>query len=279
MSKFVSIDVETANSFMGSICQIGAVRFSQGRPTEEKMWLVDPKTDFDEINISIHGIDEERVRGCPAIPVALGELREFIEDDVAVCHTHFDRVAIAQACEGHQLAAFQCRWLDSARVARRTWTEVARRGYGLAALAARHGIEFRHHDALEDARAAGLILHLALAESSLSIEDWLDQVERSITPAGTVTRTGEGDGPLLGECIVFTGALAMPRAQAADRAASLGADVGSTVSKKTTIVVVGDQDLDKLAGHSKSSKHRKAEKMIVDGHPIRILAECDFNAF
>jgi DNA polymerase-3 subunit epsilon len=31
-----------------------------------------------------------------------------------------------------------------------------------------------------------------------------------------------------------------------------------------------------VAGEQKSSKHRKAEKLIEDGHPIRILKESDF---
>jgi DNA polymerase III subunit epsilon len=42
------------------------------------------------------------------------------------------------------------------------------------------------------------------------------------------------------------------------------------------MLVVGDQDIAKLAGHEKSSKHRKAEELIAKGTPIRILKESDF---
>lgn len=42
------------------------------------------------------------------------------------------------------------------------------------------------------------------------------------------------------------------------------------------MLVVGDQDISKLAGSSKSSKHRKAAQLILSGHPIRILSESDF---
>lgn len=38
MTSFVAIDVETANAFMGSICQIGAVRFENGREVENVSW-------------------------------------------------------------------------------------------------------------------------------------------------------------------------------------------------------------------------------------------------
>ena len=41
-------------------------------------------------------------------------------------------------------------------------------------------------------------------------------------------------------------------------------------------MVVGDQDIRVLAGHDKSSKHRKAEELIAKGQKIRILKESDF---
>jgi DNA polymerase-3 subunit epsilon len=35
-------------------------------------------------------------------------------------------------------------------------------------------------------------------------------------------------------------------------------------------------DVTRLAGHEKSSKHRKAEELITKGFPIRIIRETDF---
>lgn len=75
---------------------------------------------------------------------------------------------------------------------------------------------------------------------------------------------------------MFTGALSITRAQASDMAASLGCSVLPGVSKKITLLVVGDQDLRITGGDGKSSKHRKAEEMLAKGHPIRILSESDF---
>ncbi len=45
------------------------------------------------------------------------------------------------------------------------------------------------------------------------------------------------------------------------------------VTKHTTMMVVGDQDLRVLAGKEKSSKHLKAEMLIRQGQSIRILGE------
>lgn len=279
MTSFVAIDVETANAFMGSICQIGAVRFEEGREVESISWLVDPLDDFDPLNISIHGINEQIVRGQPCFAERHAELDHFTMGAVTVCHTHFDRVALMQACAAGEHPPLTCRWLDSARVARRAWPEVAHSGFGLAPLAKRFGFSFRHHDAVEDARVAGLILLRAIADTGREIEDWFTGVEGSLSGLDKpIRRSGDGDGPLVGEKIAFTGALSIPRRLAADRAHQLGAAVEPNVTKETTLLVVGDQDLSKLAGQSKSSKHRKAEQLIANGQPIRIVAESDFMA-
>ena len=76
--------------------------------------------------------------------------------------------------------------------------------------------------------------------------------------------------------VVFTGALSIPRNQAAELAAQIGCDVSQTVTQSTTILVVGQQDIRKLAGQLKSSKQRKVEELIRKGQTIRILGEQDF---
>jgi DNA polymerase-3 subunit epsilon len=68
----------------------------------------------------------------------------------------------------------------------------------------------------------------------------------------------------------------MTRAEAALMAAKIGCAVAAGVTKETTILVVGNQDARKLAGHEKSSKHRKAENLIQKGQAIKIITEKDF---
>ena len=75
---------------------------------------------------------------------------------------------------------------------------------------------------------------------------------------------------------VFTGALSVHRVEAAAIASDAGCEVDEGVTKRTTILVVGDQDLRQLAGYTKSAKHRKAEQLAAKGQHIRILFERDF---
>ena len=276
--RFVAIDVETANPNMSSICQIGLVLFDGGREIRSASVLVDPRTWFDPINVSIHGIDEGTVAGAKSFTEHHDWLRGWTDGETVVCHTHFDRVALIQACEKGRKPNLECIWLDSARVTRRAWPQFAQRGYGLANVAAHCGIVFQHHDALEDARTAGLILIQAVKETGLGIPEWLARVRRGISEGGNIRREGDGSGALLSETVVFTGALQIPRREAADRASEAGAKVHPGVTKQTTMLVVGDQDIAKLNGREKSSKHMKTETLITAGQSIRIIGETDFMA-
>ena len=63
--RFISLDVETANADMASICQIGAAKFVDGQIAAEWKTYIDPKDYFSPVNVSIHGINEDAVRGAP----------------------------------------------------------------------------------------------------------------------------------------------------------------------------------------------------------------------
>lgn len=275
--NFISIDVETANADMSSICQIGLAYFEKGTLCKEWKSYLDPEDFFDEINISIHGIDDSTVKGSPRLPEIANILYSFLDDEITVCHTHFDRVSIRKAFDKYGIRHPKNIWLDSARVARRTWEEFAWRGYGLRQVCEKLEYKFKHHDALEDAKAAGYIMLTAMQQSRLNLEEWLKRVNQPISILAEKQKFDVNpEGCLYGEVIVFTGVLELKRAEAADMAASIGCKVESGVTKKTTILVVGNQDIKKLAGHEKSSKHRKAEELILNGQPIRILGENDF---
>jgi DNA polymerase-3 subunit epsilon len=276
--KFVAIDVETANPQLSSICQVGVVGFEGGEEVFAASWFVDPDDYFDGLHVSIHGIDEARVAGAPRFAAIYQRLDELLSEQVVISHTAFDRSAIHQACARHAPSPISCRWMDSAKVARRAWPQFAQRGYGLANVAAELGITFRHHDALEDARAAGQIMLRAVQHSGLPLEDWFARCGQPIGDSRSVARSGDGDGPLLGETVVITGALSAPRQSVADVLHEAGAAVDAGVTKRTTLLVVGDQDISKLAGKSKSAKHLKAEELIGSGYPIRIIGETDLAA-
>jgi DNA polymerase-3 subunit epsilon len=282
VNDFIALDVETASADFASICSIGLVHFRGGAVFRSLNILVDPEDRFDPVNISIHGIRPEDVAGKQTMAQVLPVISASLNDTVVVHHSPFDKTALNRAAVKYGAQRLSCSWLDTIRVARRAWPQYAKDGgYGLANLATAFGIDFSHHNAAEDARAAGEIMLKALTEGQLSLLDWLDRVEQSVSvqPSGEraqLARSGNPAGPLFGEVVVFTGTLGIPRLEAAAMAASAGCSISNTVNKATTILMVGDQDLRYTQGEEKSAKHRKVETMIRDGANIRIVGESDF---
>lgn len=275
--NFAVIDVETANPDFSSICQVGVAEFRDG--ALHSLWesLVNPEDYFDEFNVSIHGIEEHMVRTAPKWPAIHEQLTPWLKNSVMVSHTAFDRAAVTRACIKNGIQPHESRWLDTARVVRRAWPEFSQKGYGLANVTKHFDIKFQHHDAKEDARAAGEILLRAVGTTGLTVDQWLVRVKQPIClDSASLTRDANAEGQLFGENLTFTGALSMPRREAADAASNAGCKVDDGVTKHTSILVVGDQDIQRLSGHEKSSKHRKAEDLMRKGQKIRIIGESDF---
>lgn len=278
--RFVALDVETANSDAGSICQIGLALVDQDAEITVVDFLVDPEQPFSSFNTNLHGISAETVAGHPTFEEVFQPIRAFLARHPLVQHSTFDKRAIDGACALYGLPAFQGTWFNSVTIARRAWPELkGNGGHGLASLKTFLGLEFDHHDAAEDARAAAQVVLKAEQHLGQQFEDIAQskpqsarRYEKSVALAGNQT------GPLYGHVACFTGKLTMSRTEASTLAAGCGISVKTTVSKKVTLLVVGDQDLTTLAGHEKSSKHRRAEELIDQGHTIKILGETEFRS-
>lgn len=278
--KFFALDVETANPDYSSICQIGIATFEDDILIDTWSTLVNPEDYFDSLNVSIHGITEMKVKNAPIMPELYEKLKQLTEGNIVVHHMPFDKVALSRAFNKYGLEQFQINWLDSAKVARRTWDEFAYTGYGLKNISDKLNIKFEHHNALEDAIAAGKIVIRAMKDTKYLIEDIIKRSNKPIAPKtyNKIHLDGNPEGILFGETIVFTGTLSIERKEAAELAAKAGCNVIDGVNKNITILVVGLQDLKKLNGKQKSSKQIKAEQLISKGADIKIITEEDFKA-
>jgi DNA polymerase-3 subunit epsilon len=123
---------------------------------------------------------------------------------VVVSHSQFDRVALEQVFDRLGIRRLDCRWLDSTMVARRAWEGFSKRGFGLENLCRLLGYRYQRHDALGDAKAAGVVVLAAIEQTGIDLPGWTRQVEqpmgdgprraiRALTemPPGTVDATGE----------------------------------------------------------------------------------------
>ena len=159
-------------------------------------------------------------------------------------------------------------------------------------------IDLRHHDAESDAVASGAITsavtqHLAVSglDGALAAHGmpWGEvRSDLSWHPCGVSSlRLSEMEAQssdfdpahrLFGQVIAFTGALmSMTRREAFQRVLDCGGVPSVNVTKETNILVVGEQDLARLAeGHSMSGKQRKAAAYRSTGLDIQLIGEVDF---
>jgi DNA polymerase-3 subunit epsilon len=173
--KFYSLDVETANPDMSTICQIGVGLFDDWKLVETWKSYINPRDYFHWRFIEIHGITPGMVERMPAFPDVYPLLRQMFENNIVVHHSPFDRVAFHKAYDRFGLEPFDVRWLDSVRVARQVFGDGRLEGgYNLANLAYYLDIDFQHHDALEDAIACGKIVVAACKKNNLMPDDFFN---------------------------------------------------------------------------------------------------------
>ncbi len=166
--RFVALDVETACGPSSSICQIGLACVRGDGGIESWSTFVDPGAEIVFSNTWLHGIGRAHVHGAPLFPAALDLLSPLLGRQPLIQHSSFDSRAVAAACAlaGREPPAWL--WLDSVRIARAAWPEFkGNGGHGLGHLKRALALDFHHHDAEEDARAAALVVLKAEARLGL----------------------------------------------------------------------------------------------------------------
>jgi DNA polymerase-3 subunit epsilon len=299
---FVALDVETANSERGSVCSFGLAVVEDGLVVRTENWLTRPPARldwFDGFNVALHGITPAMVEHAPAFDERLAQVLEVVGDQPVVAHNAaFDIGAIRQGCDAASLAWPELSYACTLVLSRRILSLLS---YRLPIVCEDLGISLLdHHQAGADAHAAARIaLALAGRQGATSLEELASSVQvrlgrvkgvdwrgcahdssGSPRPRYTldpdVHRRADPSHPLYGQVIVFTGALAIRRDDAWAAAASFGAMPEKGVSKRTTMLVVGDGFAGDSVEQFQTGKAAKALHWQAKGHTIEVLTEGDF---
>ncbi len=170
----VAIDFETANNRADSACQLAAVVVRDSQIVSEHSWLIrPPRMYFSPRNIAIHGIRPEDVSQAPTMEQVWSELSEIFDGQILVAHNaRFDIGVLVASLSAFDVACPPLQFTCTRMLARAAWP--GRSGYGLKPLGDWLGVQFQHHDALEDARCCA---HIALSVEQLHTPGDLDQLE------------------------------------------------------------------------------------------------------
>lgn len=301
--NFVALDVETANSQRGSICSFGLAVVEEGQVVRTESWLTQPPGEldwFDRFNIGLHGITPAMVKDAPLFCERLDQVLDIVGDRPVIAHNAaFDICAIRQGCDEAELDWPELTYGCTLVLSRRILNLLS---YRLPLVCAELGIPLvGHHQAGADATAAALIaLELARLQQANSLDELASGVAvrlgklsghawagcaRSWSGVG-----GQGYGrtpdaspdadpghPLYGQTMVFTGGMALRREDAWAAVASLGATPNKSVTKRTTMLVIGDGFTGNCVEDFHTGKASKAVQWQAKGHTIEVLTEGDLS--
>ncbi|OWZ83326.1 exonuclease domain-containing protein [Natranaerobius trueperi] len=154
---FVAIDFETANSSRGSACALGIVVVERGEIKEKKHWLIRPKNmDFKPYNIYIHGIKPEDVKNKPEFNRLWDEVYPYLEEKLIIAHNaSFDISVLRHVLDEYDIPYPNFDYMCTQKLAEKAWPNLQK--YRLNYIADTLGVNFKHHDALEDSYACAKI--------------------------------------------------------------------------------------------------------------------------
>lgn len=303
--SFVALDVETANCQRHSICEIGIAVVKNSQIVESRSWLVRPEGNvYDGYNIALHGITSQMTKNCPSFDKIWEEVEPYLSNQIVVAHmTSFDMYALRDAFDLYQIEYPTFRYYCSCRLAKYTFKDTY--SYSLSPLCNAMGIPFEsHHRAESDSIACAkvFIKSLELAEvsnleeleskycfnsGSFSPKTFSPQLSTRSTQKGIKVSEIQGDPSKIDEgsyfyqkVVCFTGTLSYStRNGLLQKIADIGGFPTNTVTKKTEILVVGQQDYRQVGEDGISNKHKKAIELKDSGQDIEIISEMDFLSF
>ena len=154
---FVAIDFETATGARDSACSVAVVEVRGGQQVDAYHTLIrPPENRYNASNIEIHGITAEDTESAPDFSAIWEALMARLEGQLVLAHNVRFDMGVLRAC----LVRYDLEWpsfayCDTVAIARRAWPQLE--NHKLNTVADHLNLKFRHHDALEDAKACAEI--------------------------------------------------------------------------------------------------------------------------
>lgn len=269
-SDFTALDFETMTPERTSACAIGLVRVENDTIVQKFYSLIKPIPDDRKMNNkNVNGISNEMVENAPTFKELWPSIENFISEKFIVAHnTSFDLDVLQKVANYYNIHLKIKGSFDTMLIIHKSLNESCEMmGIGLE----------HHHDALCDAtacaemilRSKGIIIYPTL--NSVIKEETFDnkkissEAKQPLNPEDVENK----DTPFFKKRIVLTGNLIKfpNREEISEKLKLYGADINTSISKRTNIVIVGEK-----AG---PSKMKKIKELKDQGYEIRIIEETE----
>ena len=165
MLNFVAIDFETANGHKNSACSLAAVVVENGEIVKSSYSLIKPPyMIFEDDNIAIHGIKPTDVENSPRFDEVWTDMYEpCIKNRLVIAHNaKFDIGVLKASLDHYKIAWPEELYTCTVKISRRVWPNLV--NHKLNTLGAFLGVEFKHHDALDDSLTCAKVAIAAAKE-------------------------------------------------------------------------------------------------------------------
>lgn len=298
LDDYVVFDLETTGFCRENdeIIEIAAIRYSHGQKIQEFHSLIRPSKPIPQDIVELTGITQADVDTAPSFYQVLPSFQAFIEGLPLVGHNIcsfdvpfinaklfcplqnlvIDTLVIARdvfpALPNHSLVYLNHVFNLGSAGAHRAFNDVeTTNALFMACLE-----PFRFHSEISAAESGEFDMYIPCRKRKKSFSSKNKINSKEIVPTCEHINP---DGPLFGKTIVFTGTLSIPRGDAMQMAVNAGAKFRFNVSRKTSFLVVGEQDMDIVGLDGMSNKEEEAYALNASGKAnIQIINEAQFLA-
>lgn len=285
---YVVLDLETTglSCDYDYILEICAIKYIQNEEADIFTTLINPGRRIPVFIEQLTGISTEMVKDAPLIESVIKDLIDFISPYPVIGHSiSFDMSFLDVFSDDIIGDGTEITTIDTLRFARLLHRE--RQHNRLKDLAKYYNLPYeKAHRAEADCRFTNEIFHIFKQEYIDAYGD-LENIDKNLIgghknklKASNITATNDDideTNPLYGKSVCFTGTLEkMIRKEAMQIVVNHGGSVTDGVTKKTNILVLGNNDYCSTIKDGKSTKQKKAEQLILDGQDLEIMPESTF---
>ena len=281
---YTVIDLETTglNPKYDSIIEAACIKYRAGNEVDRFHSLVQPPSNgtgnfVDDFITDLTGITNDMLENAPVFTAIVNELWNFLSDEFLVGHNvNFDINFLYDNFQQNGNLLLKNDFLDTLRLARRVLPNL--KHHRLCDLADYFEINSEHHHALDDCLTTDIIMQ-RLSEIVHNTGIDLNQYNKVYHQIDLRAIKGDvskfsSDHPFYDRHCVFTGKLErFTRKEAAQLVANIGGHCDNGVNKQTNFLIVGDLDYSANIKDGKSTKLKKAEKLILGGQDLQIITE------
>lgn len=292
-SDFCVVDLETTglNPVYDEIIEVALLKVRDNKVIDSFTSLVRPETVYvdkdddgniiseyyiDDFIVELTGITNEMLAEAPTLKENFEEILGFIDNDVIVGHNiNFDINFLYDFATDNYSKELSNDFWDLMKLSRRILKDIDR--HRLIDLADFFGYTFTGHRALNDCQATLDIMTMLKSYANEHEIEYASLPRKKALNLKTIEATEteiDRENYFYDKSICFTGKLEhFTRKEAAQICVNLGAKCENSVTKHTNLLVLGGFNSVSNVKDNKSSKLKKAEKLILSGQDLVIMDE------